>query len=71
MSCFVFWGRFLFWLYFYNWKVTLSSNVFKKQKRHPNGCLFVEERIEISNILADLQEIEILMKMLNGNLDSE
>lgn len=32
---------------------------------------FVEEGIEISNILADLQEIEILMKMLNGNLDSE
>jgi len=32
---------------------------------------FVEEGIEISNILADLQEIEIIMKMLNGNLDSE
>ena len=38
-----------------------------------NDCLwafYVEEGIEISNILADLQEIEILMKMLKGNLDN-
>lgn len=43
------------------------------KKRKQEACVFlvVEEGIEISNILADLQEIEILMKMLNGNLDNE
>jgi len=33
--------------------------------------LFVEAAIEISNFLADLQEIEMLMKTLKGNFEND
>jgi hypothetical protein len=48
---------------------------FRKEKREPRidfeSSRFVDETIEISNFLADLQEIEMFIKRFNGNMKDD